>query len=135
MLARKNIKAVCAIINDDQGRVLVAKRPAHTSYAGCWEFPGGKIEPGETMLQALARELKEEVGLGFKEASFLQQLQTQDHEKSLLIAFWHIKRFSGQAQGLEGQQIRWVWPAELTQLNMLLANQAVVRDWLKQAQG
>lgn len=107
------VSAVALI--DDRGRVLLAQRPEGKSMAGLWEFPGGKVEAGETPEAALVRELSEELGIGVQEAD-LAPLTFASHAYErfhLLMPVFACRRWSGEVQGREGQQLAWVAGAEL----------------------
>jgi 8-oxo-dGTP diphosphatase len=98
--------AVGVIIRGDQ--VFISKRPDQLHQGGRWEFPGGKVESGETVLQALHRELLEEVGLTVTVATPLLQLEYDYPEKRVLLDVWHVQNPDGVGEGREGQQVAWV---------------------------
>jgi 8-oxo-dGTP diphosphatase len=106
--------AACALIDAD-GRVLLAQRPEGKSMAGLWEFPGGKIEAGETPEQSLIRELEEELGIVVKEAC-LAPLTFASHgypDFHLLMPLYVCRRWEGTVTAREGQQLAWVRPNRL----------------------
>ena len=106
--------AACALIDPD-GRVLLAQRPAGRSMAGLWEFPGGKIEPGERPEETLIRELSEELGIDVKEPC-LAPLTFASHaypDFHLLMPLYVCRRWEGSAMPKEGQQLAWVKPNRL----------------------
>jgi 8-oxo-dGTP diphosphatase len=106
--------AAVALIDAD-GRVLISQRPAGKSLAGLWEFPGGKIEPGERPEAALIRELKEELGIDVAE-SCLAPLTFASHayEKfHLMMPLYVCRRWKGDVRSNEGQAIKWVRPRAL----------------------
>jgi 8-oxo-dGTP diphosphatase len=106
--------AACALIDAD-GRVLLAQRPAGKSMAGLWEFPGGKIETGETPEQSLIRELEEELGIVVKEAC-LAPLTFASHsypDFHLLMPLYVCRRWDGMVTAREGQSLAWVRPNRL----------------------
>jgi 8-oxo-dGTP diphosphatase len=106
--------AACALIDAD-GRVLLAQRPEGKPMAGLWEFPGGKVELGETPEQTLIRELQEELGIAVKEAC-LAPLTFASHsypEFHLLMPLYICRRWDGIVTAQEGQALTWVRPHRL----------------------
>lgn len=106
--------AACALVDAD-GRVLLAQRPEGKQLAGLWEFPGGKVEPGETPEQCLIRELHEEIGIE-TEIPCLAPLTFASHSYDdfhLLMPLFICRRFRGIAQPREGQTLKWVRPKQM----------------------
>jgi 8-oxo-dGTP diphosphatase len=126
--------AAVALIDAD-GRVLLAQRPEGKSMAGLWEFPGGKVEPGETPEAALIRELKEELGIDVSLAclapfTFASHAYADFH---LLMPLFVCRRWQGTIAPHEGQALKWVRPAKLSEYPMPPADVplvAMLRDWL-----
>ena len=120
---------------DPDGRVLLALRPEGKSLAGLWEFPGGKVDPGETPEAALIRELREELGIETK-ASCLAPLTFASHSYDdfhLLMPLFACRRWEGIATGREGQTLAWVRPEKLRDYPMPPADIPLIpilRDWL-----
>jgi len=114
--AEKPVVLVVAVaLVDVDGRVLLAERPAGKSMAGLWEFPGGKVDPGETPEQALVRELHEELGIETA-TSCLAPIAFASHgyEKfHLLMPVFACRKWNGLPRPREGQALKWVLPAEL----------------------
>ena len=111
--------AACALIDTD-GRVLIAERPHGKSMAGLWEFPGGKVDPGERPEDALIRELKEELGIVVKEAC-LAPLTFASHtyeDFHLLMPLYVCRRWEGMVTAREGQKLAWVRPNRLKEYPM-----------------
>ncbi len=105
--ASKLTGVAVGIVQNDQGQVLFTQRPAGKPYAGWWEFPGGKIELGETVALALARELREELGIQILEChAWLTQRYVYPHAH-VQLQFCHVRGYSGQLQSLEGQAFAW----------------------------
>jgi len=131
---RTVLVAAVALIDPD-GRVLMAQRPEGKSMAGLWEFPGGKIEPGETPEVALIRELQEELGIDTW-ASCLAPLTFASHSYEtfhLLMPLFACRKWKGIPQGREGQALKWVRADALMDLPMPAADVPLVahlRDWL-----
>jgi 8-oxo-dGTP diphosphatase len=106
--------AACALVDVD-GRVLITRRPQGKPMAGLWEFPGGKVEPGERPADALIRELAEELGIEVKGACLAPlTFASHDYENfHLLMPLFVCRRWSGDVRPLEGQEIAWVRPVRL----------------------
>jgi 8-oxo-dGTP diphosphatase len=116
-----------AVIVDDRNRVLVSRRHDHAHQGGLWEFPGGKLEAGESVLQALGRELKEELGLQVQEACPFTRIRHDYADKAVLLDVWKVLRFKGRARGLEGQPIAWRDLTELRAEDFPAANVPIIR--------
>jgi 8-oxo-dGTP diphosphatase len=117
--AKVVLVAACALIDAD-GRVLIAERPAGKAMAGLWEFPGGKVDPGERPEDALIRELKEELGIVVKEAC-LAPLTFASHSYEdfhLLMPLYVCRRWEGTVAPHEGQRLAWVRPNRLKEYPM-----------------
>jgi 8-oxo-dGTP diphosphatase len=127
------VSAVALI--DPDGRVLLAQRPEGKSLAGLWEFPGGKVEPGETPEAALIRELKEELDIDTW-TSCLAPLTFASHsypDFHLLMPLFACRRWQGTVRATEGQRLAWVKPGALRDYPMPPADLPLIpilRDWL-----
>ncbi|MBL0374685.1 8-oxo-dGTP diphosphatase MutT [Rhizobium sp. KVB221] len=124
---RMLLVAACALIDAD-GRILLSQRPEGKSLAGLWEFPGGKVEVGETPEEALIRELREELGVETKVAC-LAPLTFASHtydDFHLLMPLYICRRYEGIARGLEGQAIKWVRAKDLRNYPMPPADDPLV---------
>jgi 8-oxo-dGTP diphosphatase len=111
----KSVLVAAVALIDPDGRVLIAKRPEGKSLAGLWEFPGGKVEQGETPEAALIRELKEELGINV-ERSCLAPLTFVSHaydDFHLLMPLYVCRRWKGLVQAMEGQELKWVYAKAL----------------------
>ncbi|HET9146866.1 MAG TPA: 8-oxo-dGTP diphosphatase MutT [Acetobacteraceae bacterium] len=126
--------AACALI-DKKGAVLLARRPAGKKLAGLWEFPGGKLAPGETPEAALVRELREELGITVREADVAPFAFASHRYESfhLLMPLYLCRRWKGKPEPLEGQGLAWVPPAKLDEYPMPPADRPLIpllRDFL-----
>ena len=111
----KIVLVAAAALVDADGRVLIARRPDDKQLGGLWEFPGGKVEPGERPEAALIRELKEELSIDVTEAC-LAPLTFASHAYEhfhLLMPLYVCRRWKGMARGVEGQELAWVRPVKL----------------------
>lgn len=124
--AMKVVHVAVAVIENTSGEILISKRLDHLHMGGFWEFPGGKVEENETVLQALQREIREEVALDIHTAQPLLQIPFQYPEKRVLLDVWHVKNFSGVAQSCEGQQILWAPRQALSAYQFPPANRAIL---------
>lgn len=111
-------------------RVLLAERPSHKPYSGYWEFPGGKIEPGESSEQALRRELKEELGIDVVAMQYLFEHSHIYPDKKVRLDIYTISKFTGSLEGQEGQQLKWLMLDDVAHYNLLPGNWPIV-DQLK----
>jgi len=119
--------AACALVDVD-GRVLIAQRPAGKAMAGLWEFPGGKVEPGERPEDTLIRELHEELGIVVKEAC-LAPLTFASHaypEFHLLMPLYVCRRWEGTVTAREHAGLAWVRPNRLREYSMPPADEPLV---------
>jgi 8-oxo-dGTP diphosphatase len=120
------IHVVAGAVFDARGRVLLARREGKREHAGLWEFPGGKVEPGETPLVALARELEEEIGIRIGDAEPLICVPHRYGQKRIRLDVYRIEKFAGRARGMEAQAVSWVEPSRLTNYSMPAADKPVV---------
>src|SRR5919108_4137425 len=102
-----------AVVVDTDGRLLIAQRFADTHQGGLWEFPGGKVEPGEDAVQALRRELRDEVGIDIERLRPLIKVRHAYPDREVLLDVWQVERWRGNPKGCEGQKIAWVSPDRL----------------------
>ncbi|ELV8718515.1 8-oxo-dGTP diphosphatase MutT [Vibrio vulnificus] len=129
----KRIHIVAAIIfNQDKSQVYITKRPDDKHKGGFWEFPGGKVEEGESIEQAMVRELEEEIGITATQQQLFEHLEYDYPDKSLKFDFITVTDFSGQPYGREGQQGEWVAIAELSRYPFPEANVPILERVLKE---
>lgn len=129
---------VCAALVDDGGRVLLAQRPAGKPMAGLWEFPGGKLQPGETPEAALVRELKEELGIEVAPSAaaplaFASHAYANFH---VLLLLYLCRRWHGDVAARESQGLAWVEPNRIPSYPMPEADRplvATLQDFLRRA--
>jgi 8-oxo-dGTP diphosphatase len=111
--------------------VLIAQRPPGSWQAGRWEFPGGKVEPAEADEAALHRELREELGIAVLQAIPVDIFPHSYPDRSVEISLWVVPAFVGDPNGLDGQALRWVSPAELSQCDLLEADLPMIAPLLR----
>jgi len=116
---RPLIAVACGVLANGRGEVLIAQRPEGKIAAGKWEFPGGKIEPGEAVEAALRRELHEELGVDVRQARRLIRFRHEYADRIVLLDTWLVSRFDGEPHAREGQQFGWMHPEHLLQLDVL----------------
>jgi len=119
--------AACALIDPDR-RILLTRRPPGKTLAGLWEFPGGKVEPGERPEECLIRELDEELGITVKEPC-LAPLTFASHayeDFHLLMPLWVCRRWEGMPSPCEGQELAWVRPRALRDYPMPPADEPLI---------
>lgn len=122
----KALHVVAAVIRGTDGRILLAQRPADKHQGGLWEFPGGKVEPGEAVPAALARELHEELGIRVEQARPLIEVRHDYPDLSVLLDVWEVSRFSGVPRGMEGQPLAWAAEEALDEYAFPAANRPIV---------
>ena len=121
--AENFIRVAVAIIQNKSGQVLISRRAADVHQANCWEYPGGKVQPGESVLDALVREIKEELGLAVTLATPIMRVPYKySDETSVLLDVWRVEVFTGRPVGREGQPIQWCNVSNLENLPFPKAN-------------
>ena len=128
----KTVLVVAAALIDGDGRVLIAQRPEGKSLAGQWEFPGGKVEAGETPEAALIRELNEELGIVVKQACLAPFVFASHTYETfhLLMPLYLIRRWEGEPEAREHMSLKWVPPLKLRDYPMPPADVPLV-SWLQ----
>ena len=124
------IDVAAGLILRPDGQLLLGQRPEGKPWAGWWELPGGKLEPGETVLQALARELQEEIGIQVTQAvPWVTYVHAYPHT-TVRLAFCQVTAWEGEPRGLENQRLEWVNPAEAASVGDLLPATLPPLRWL-----
>ena len=126
----KKIPIVALVLENDQGEILIAKRHKNKHQGGLWEFPGGKVEEGETHLQALKREIKEEIDYEIKHATTLKHITHSYEDITIKLDVWYSKVKNPKVKANEKQTIKWVRKSQLPQLKMPAANRPVIQKLL-----
>ncbi|WP_444917981.1 8-oxo-dGTP diphosphatase MutT [Microbulbifer sp. JMSA003] len=122
----KVVHVAVGVVTRGDGKILIARRPDHLHMGGRWEFPGGKVEAGESVQEALYRELLEEVAIEVQELQPLVEIRHDYPEKTVLLDTWQVTQFTGEALGREQQEIKWVSAGELDNFHFPDANQAII---------
>ena len=120
------IEVVAGALFDAAGRVLIAQRPPGKALAGRWEFPGGKLQPGEAPYDGLVRELREELGVEVGAAERLLRYSHDYPDRVVWLDMWIVSAWSGDPVGLDGQALKWVEPSRLQEEDILEADQPIV---------
>ena len=131
MEARPVVQVVCALIEDAEGRLLLAQRPAHKHLGGFWEFPGGKIEPGETTHEALHREIHEELGCRLVLGDSLSPV-THAYPSVTVRLLPYLARLAPDSPPPEPREhaaLRWVAAQELSTLALPEADAPILAEW------
>lgn len=122
---------MAGVLRRADGCVLLAERPPGKHLAGLWEFPGGKLEPGEAPRDGLVRELREELGVVVHECTPLIELPWHYGALALLLDTWMVSAWSGETQSLEGQALRWALPEQVDPEGLAPADRAILQLLLR----
>jgi 8-oxo-dGTP diphosphatase len=122
----RTVHVAVGVILDRENRVLLTRRAQDVHQGGLWEFPGGKVESGESVQQALARELREELGIEIGRTTSLLEVSHDYGDKAVLLDVHLVLEFSGEARGLEGQPLEWVAATALPEYEFPAANVPIV---------
>ncbi|MGJ8687374.1 MAG: 8-oxo-dGTP diphosphatase MutT [Spongiibacteraceae bacterium] len=125
---RKRVHVAVGVIKNSNGELLISRRHQSAHQGGLWEFPGGKVEKSEVVVDALARELLEELGIVIcvEDCEALLTVEHDYSDKQVCLDVWWVHGFSGEAMGCEGQVVRWVKVQELHDLEFPKANIAII---------
>ena len=122
----KRVHVAVGVIFDSAHRILLSRRAEDAHQGGLWEFPGGKVEAGESLFEALARELYEELHITIESSEPLIEVVHDYSDKAVFLDVHVVRAFKGEAQGKEGQPLAWVMPDELANYAFPAANEAIV---------
>ena len=120
------LHVAAAVIGNDRGEVLLALRPREKHQGGLWEFPGGKVEAGETVRAALRRELKEELDIEVERARPLIRVAHCYPDRRVMLDVWRVEKFAGRPRGREGQAVEWVALEDLSARAFPAANLPII---------
>lgn len=120
------IHVAVGVVVDSSDHILISRRLQHQHQGGLWEFPGGKVETGESVQAALTRELDEELGIEVIASAPLLKIEHDYSDKKVLLDVWEVTQFSGEARGREGQEFLWVPRNELQNYEFPAANIAIL---------
>lgn len=120
------VHVAVGVIKNQAGEILIAKRHKKAHQGDLWEFPGGKVEVGENIQQALSRELKEELNINVQQASPLIKINHQYSDLSVCLDVWLVDDFSGEVKACEGQPIRWTSIKSLQDYDFPAANLPII---------
>ena len=121
------VHVAVGVVRNPQGDILIARRPAHVHQGGLWEFPGGKVEAGESLQLALQRELHEELDIDIVQTRPLIRIPHRYPDKQVLLDVWLVEAFNGVPHGKENQPIEWCSPAELWSRPFPAANRPIIQ--------
>jgi 8-oxo-dGTP diphosphatase len=121
------VHVAVGVIIDDRDRVLISRRAEDSHQGGLWEFPGGKVESGESLREALARELLEELDIQIVGSEPLLEVRHEYSDRAVLLDVHLVRTFRGRPRGLENQPLAWVTPDRLSDYRFPAANAPIVR--------
>ncbi len=127
MISSSPLHVAVGVIRDADGNILITRRAKHAHQGGLWEFPGGKIELGESVQDALRRELREEIGISIEAATPLIKIRHDYGDRHVLLDVWNVTAFSGVARACEGQAMHWVAPERLNSFSFPAANLPIIK--------
>lgn len=122
------VHVAVAVIRNQLRQVLVTRRASHVHQGGLWEFPGGKLESGESVEQALVREIREELNLVIQQAYPLVNIRHDYPDKTVQLDVWEVRRFSGEPEPQEGQPMQWIPVEALDPQGFPVANHRIIKN-------
>lgn len=120
------VHVAVGVVLDRDHNILITRRAPDSHQGGLWEFPGGKVEEGESLTSALARELKEELGIEIGRTSALLDVHHDYSDKAVMLDVHVVWEFDGEARSLEGQPMEWIAPRDLRRYQFPAANLPIV---------
>lgn len=131
-LSQKKVHVAVGVLKSSEGKILLSKRAEHLHQGGLWEFPGGKVEQGEAVFDALVREFQEEVNVTIQQAEPLLTISHDYGDKQVLLDVWLSSEFIGEANSNENQLIEWVLVEDLDRYEFPQANKAIITELKRQ---
>ena len=131
MLDQDRVEVAVGIVFNSEQQVLVGQRVVKDRYFAKWEFPGGKLEVGESVEQALKREFREEAGIELGNSVPFMQIDHDYPDRQVRLYVRTVKEFEGQVKSLEGQALKWVPIAALPEIDFLQGNKIMIDELLK----
>ena len=131
---KRMVVTLIGLVNSEN-YILISNRKNSSQFSGFWEFPGGKVEKGESLSEALIRETKEELGLNLNPSCISPLTFSVDRmeEQETLLLLFICRKWEGQPKSMEGQELKWIKPLDLSQYKMPPANiflNSILRDWV-----
>lgn len=123
---KRVLRVAVGVLQGPDGRILIARRANDAHQGGLWEFPGGKVDAGETLIEALQRELQEELAIDVLASEPLIEIRHDYPDKSVLLQVCRVTAFEGEPHGAEGQPVQWVHPEALPDFAFPAANRPIV---------
>lgn len=114
------------LCSEEKKEILIALRPSHVLYPNLWEFPGGKIEPGESSYEAVTRELAEEIGIQLTSAHIFTTLTHEYPDRTVHLEVWWVDTYEGEPHGKEGQEVKWFPYEKLSSLTFPEGNKLII---------
>ena len=133
MISKPTYDVVAALLFDEQGRILACKRPSQDAWAGWWEFPGGKVDEGESASQAMTRELEEEIGISVNPSHLVESSTFDYDDRTVRLQIWNCGKIEPDSVSLrEHDESRWLSKEELMEVKWLPADLPIISRWIKE---